>query len=303
MSDQQLFCLLDTNAIRELGRYQNWDQLQLAWKKNSLTTAWVPSTLVEITGTNLIGEKLTKSLLSHLALSARRLDTLACGCILEDVDQMLWRDIYRIAGQQAPPCPIPKNTRTVRDMLDRFLQLHDPSQIAINRIPDGYRVQYRFGDEDVWDQLISDAFKTHFAEPLVKQWKSEMRLGSNPSPQDLIEEMLKFTDHWLQDVVRRLGIPDDIVNLARERSPKLIQTSWCAGIVEGSYLLGKACGVDPVPVKENDCRDNILGAYLAEAKYIVTNDRRFSERLKKMLQIPGRIITFQDFLKLPEIAL
>ena len=100
------FMVFDTNAVRELGRMEDadWTWFDRAWRERGYQTAWIPHVACEIVASNVArSSDLTKDDLHEVQRAARRFNELACGAVLHDVDEVVYRSIYTLAKMDAPP--------------------------------------------------------------------------------------------------------------------------------------------------------------------------------------------------------
>ena len=80
--------LFDTNSVRDFGRTLQtegeWASLWAAWTRSGYRTAWIPWTIGEITGTNLMRKNppITADFCAETSLAVSRFDQLTEGRVL-----------------------------------------------------------------------------------------------------------------------------------------------------------------------------------------------------------------------------
>jgi hypothetical protein len=298
--------LFDTNSVRDFAQRiktdTEWDELWAAWKKAGYKSAWIPWTIGEVIGTNLVRESqpVTDEDCREVALAVRRFDRLAERDILLGPRDLIRWSVCRFFGYPVRSVFEEKH----RKSLNAAKTLQTKSQITVKRYPDVTIVFIRdsnTGDDE--GQTIPTDF-IDGVERRVQVWKDRMEaagLKTNYGQTDVVakEPLLRFlweeTKANIGRMSKQVGIADSVLlGFAGMLTEEVLKHPFVYGAVaqDWFYML-RALNVKTGKVLETMGRDLAISHYIPLAKTFVTSDGGFAKLVKGVL--PANMITFEEF--------
>jgi len=293
--------ILDTNGVRALGRLKerSWQKLLANWKAKGYTTGWVPWTVTEITGTNLLenGGVVSQEELDQIILAVQRMDILAGGDVLPDVDQMIVYSMYQFAKAHGGPSHLNDSEDNYRYRIHVLKQVTSRDQITRMVDPDGsVFIGFKDGDE-IFGQPYKETFKAHApkAVALVRKLMEGTNLNADSSDQ----EVAYFINKHLGEMLLRKGLKFrlsvkvmDAIGKAFRVDAKTIPDApfTVAAYCEFWYYTEFARGRLKRKHKENDGADFKISAYMSVADHFVMDDGRLCTLISHYMREAARRI-------------
>lgn len=299
--------LFDSNAIRDFGRRvsgSDWTRIWASWKGTGSRTAWIPWTIGEVVGSNLLGLKnpVTAAECEQTALAVRRFDKLSARDILPHPRDLL-RWSFNTFAHLSVPFPFVTEEREVRDLIDIAKGLSSPDQISAAYLGDG---SYQVGIKDLLtDEYIGQVIPAGFAEATtteVSKWverlKSEDLLGDNPTHGSIVEIIMERIHEIVWSQGSRIGIAESVLKatLDGNRMAEMTRTPFlCGAVAQHWYYIERALGRKTGKVLETIGRDLMIAAYIPVGGRFVTSDGEFLGLLKKLYPLHN-LITMDQFI-------
>lgn len=301
------FVVFDANAVRELGPLGDgeWRRLQRAWTDLGGSTGWIPHVLAELVASNVAWKSgLTRSGLRTIQRAVRRFDALAARTVLHDVDEVVYRAVYELADEEAPPSGMPDRRQGWRDVIDVFVRIREPEQIEVDRASS--RLVVRFTDNggvggmqvEKPREFVNHAEKKIAA--LRKRLGHTRPITTAQMVQDVVNDILP--NAWAEIGVR-LGIPKEtLLRAMRQEMPRVLRSpflirQFCENVYYHSRAFPRRKGGrrKPTVVKPNDAPDLAVTTYFTPDRHLVTDDAGLRRLLREVLQVDGLLHTWREF--------
>lgn len=291
--------IFDTNAIRSLGRLKkpHWLMLLSAWKARGYTTGWVPWTVHELTGSNLVrnGKVVPQRELEQIVLAVLRFYVLAEGDVLPDVDQLFVRSMYQLVGAPDGPSHFNEIEDEYRFRIHVCKQVTSRDQIGL--VPDS-KGSFFVGFND-GGTVTYQPFKSTFANHAPKAIANVKKLikGTGLTKDSPDEDVAKVIQKDFMEMVlrkgKRLKVPMPILLKVAEhwKGPMMPDAPftvslWC----ETWYYYEFARERLTRAFKDNDGPDFKISAYMSIGDHFVMNDGKLRDLISRYMREPERRI-------------
>lgn len=304
-----LTLVFDSNAIRALGSLESkrWDAFLAGWRAQKLTTAWVPWTICEVAGSNLVRKNgLKRADLAEVVRAVQRFDKLARGRVLFDSNEIVRRALYSLAAVPVPPSDrADQEQKHGRRVIEVAKRLVSTDQVAIEdkdgcttivlkkkNLNTGVSIKFDYRD-------FEDGARSR-----LEFWRKHTKCSRGAHVDERVREIIHFLPEFTKAaaLATSIDVPLDIASRAVMSGKHLLDSALgyrC--IIESWYFHLRATG-DKSSIEKNDIGDISIASYLALAWRLVSDDRNLRKLLRDVLK-PGtepgtdQVLVFEDVFK------
>ncbi len=303
--DPALSVILDTNAVRHLGRLsdEDWAEFIGACRAKELRTAWVPRAVSEIAGTNLDQRNgLSEETLGEIVRAIRRFDEMADGEVLPSEHDIIRLAFFDLAGEEAfTNARADGERREWRAVIDHAKAVDSVDLVAIE-IEDDKRcvVLKDRGDPGRGIAVVPDDSFEADASINVEFWRMRTKCKRAADAQDRADEIRRFLPKFAEVAASTgaIAVPRRVVAKALKAPLRMIFNSSFGHrlAVESWYLHLRATG-DKARIENNDMADIVISSYIPSAQRFVTNDRRLRALVGAILADPRTVLDSGTFVQ------
>lgn len=301
------FVVFDANAVRELGTLGDgeWRRLQKAWSDVGGTTGWIPHVLAELVASNVAWKSgLTRKGLRAIQRAVRRFDSMGARTVLHDVDEVVYRAVYELAEEEAPPSGMPDRRQGWRDVIDVFVRIREPEQVEVDRQPNRLVVKITDNGGDGGVQVDQPREFVDHAEKKIAALRERLGHAGAITPEQMVQDVVNdILPHAWAEIGVRLGIPKETLLRATEqdtervlRSPFLIR-QFCENVYYHfrAFPRHKGANRKPTAVSANDAPDLAVTTYFVPGRHLVTDDGGLRRLLREVVHVDGYMHTWTEF--------
>jgi hypothetical protein len=296
--------LFDSNSVRDCARRfkseHEWSMLWKAWKTGGYTSAWIPWTIGEVVGTNLMRKDppITSEFCAETALAVQRFDRIASRLVLPDPSTFIKWSMRAFVGYD-PMLPVGEIEH--RASIKAAKRLRNPDQVKVTMGADNIHTVEIYDDQlGLWaGQRLPLTFATHTSDR-IERWKERLQKAGRFRDDLTHEEILNaIGEHILPTVVglgRDVGVPDYILRAYKDKTrSELVGTPFIYSAVAQDWdCIQRSLGRKPGRVQETLGRDLVIALYIPLAKWFVVSDVDYRKLLQKVYPVDN-LITFEEF--------